>query len=97
MLEEPYRLALAQRLANLGHHVQMRVPIKIRIEGGPLAKAYEVDIMVDEELVVETKSVEAIHIRHIMQTKTYLRVGGYRLGYVLNFGTPRLGIKRVVP
>lgn len=74
-----------------------RVPVEILIEDGPLAKASEIDIFLDRQLVIETKSVEAIHIRHVTQTKTYLRAAPCRLGYVFNFGTPRLGIRRVVP
>lgn len=97
MLEEPYRLGLAQRLADRGHAVRLRVPLVIAIEGGPLTKCYEMDVVVDEKLVIETKSVAEIHLRHIMQAKTYVRTGGYQLGYVLNFGRPRLGIKRIVP
>lgn len=55
------------------------------------------DLVVDEQVVVEVKSAAMMHVRHIAQAKTYLRIGRFPLGYVLHFGTFRLGTKRVVP
>ena len=59
---------------------------------------YRIDILVENSLVVEVKSCEAIHPIFLAQTLTYLRLGGYRLGLLINFNVEILktGLKRVI-
>jgi GxxExxY protein len=59
---------------------------------------YRIDILVEGKLVLEIKSVDALHPVFLAQTLTYLRLGGYKLGLLINFNVPALreGIKRVI-
>ena len=66
---------------------------EIRLECG-----YRIDLLVENKLVLEIKSVEALNDIHLAQTLTYLKLGNYKLGLLLNFNVVRLkdGIKRVI-
>ena len=59
---------------------------------------YRIDIVIENKLVIEIKSVEALNDVHLAQTLTYLKLGNYKLGLLINFNVVRLkdGIKRVV-
>ena len=59
---------------------------------------YRIDLLVENKLVIEIKSVEALNDVHLAQTLTYRKLGNYKLGLLINFNVTRLkeGIKRVV-
>ena len=59
---------------------------------------YRIDLVVENKLVVEVKSVDALHPIHLAQTLTYLRLGDYRLGLLINFNVELLkeGIRKVI-
>jgi len=59
---------------------------------------YRIDLLVENKLVLELKSVEGLNDIHLAQTLTYMKLGGYRFGLLINFNVLRLkdGIKRVV-
>jgi len=59
---------------------------------------YRIDLLVENKLVIEIKSVEAINDIHLAQTLTYLKLGDFKLGLLINFNVLKLkdGIKRVV-
>ena len=59
---------------------------------------YRIDLLVEKKLVIEIKSVEALSDVHLAQTLTYMKLGDYKLGLLLNFNVVKLkdGIKRVV-
>ena len=59
---------------------------------------YRIDLLVENKLVIETKSVEGLNDIHLAQTLTYLKLGNYKLGLLINFNVVLLknGIKRVV-
>ena len=59
---------------------------------------YRIDLVTENKLVIEIKSVEALNDIHLAQTLTYLKLGNYKLGLLINFNVVRLkdGIKRVV-
>ena len=99
LLEKPYQLVLAQRLEAAGHQVQVEHVLPMVIDGLHFEKAYVADIVVDDLLLLEIKSVKEVSFAMIKQTKTYLRLGGYPLGLILNFQAPLLyqGVTRVVP
>lgn len=63
-----------------------------------LDHGYRIDLLVEEKVVIEIKMVEAFNDVHIAQVLTYLRLGEYKLGLLLNFHTTTLksGIKRVI-
>ena len=97
LLEKPYQLLLAQRLANSGHHCRIEAEIPLVMDGLHFEVAYRADLVVDDLLLLEIKTAEDIDMRHIYQVKTYLRIGGFPLGLLLNFGAPILESKRIVP
>ena len=67
-------------------------------EGVKLECGYRIDLLIENKLVIEIKSVEALNDIHLAQTLTYLKLGNYKLGLIMNFNVVRLknGIKRVI-
>ncbi len=59
---------------------------------------YRIDLLVENKLVIELKSVEALNDVHLAQTLTYMKLGNYKLGLLINFNVARIkdGLKRVV-
>jgi GxxExxY protein len=98
LLESAYELALCRELElrGLQHFRQKALPLVYK--GADLGCAYRLDVVVEELVVVEVKSVEELLPIHTMQLLTYLRLTGYQLGLLVNFNVPvlRQGIKRVV-
>ena len=97
LLESAYETCLSHelRLDGLAHVRQLTLPVTYR--GQLIETAYRLDLLVEEKVVVEVKSVDAIADVHRAQLLSYLRLGGYRLGYLLNFNAPllRSGIVRL--
>ncbi|HEX8583184.1 MAG TPA: GxxExxY protein [Allosphingosinicella sp.] len=98
LLESVYEAVLAARLLKRGLKVDRQVPISIDFEGLAFAEAFRADLLIDELLIVEIKSVERLMPVHGKQVLTYLRLTGRPLGVLLNFGgaTLREGIRRIV-
>lgn len=98
LLESVYEAALVAELGSRGLRVARQVPVEVRYRGAPLAEGFRMDLLVEDRLVVELKSVEVLAPVHGKQLLTYLRLGGYRLGLLVNFGAPtfREGVRRVV-
>jgi GxxExxY protein len=93
-LEKVYENALCWELAQAGHSARQQVPYKIRY--GPIvAGEYVADVVVDDAVVVEIKACDAISVVHKAQAINYLKASGLRAGLVINFGHPRLEIRRV--
>jgi len=67
-------------------------------EGVHLECGYRIDILVENKVVIELKSVEALNDVHLAQTLTYLKLGDYKLGLLINFNVSLLkqGIRRVI-
>lgn len=70
LLERPYKLVLADRLAAAGHAVRVEHPMAIFVDGRRIEAAYVADIVVDDTLLVEVKSVQGLHPNMIAQVKT---------------------------
>lgn len=98
MLETVYEAVLALALKERGLSVQRQVTVPIRYRGLTLAEAFRADIVVEESLIIEVKSVERNAPVHAKQVLTYLRLLGQPVGLLMNFGceTFRDGLKRVV-
>jgi GxxExxY protein len=99
LLESSYKASLAFELVEAGLSVQIEVPVPLVYKGRLLADVgYRLDILVENELIVEIKSNEAILPVHKAQLLSYLRLSGKRLGLLINFNTIHLrdGIARVV-
>lgn len=73
-------------------------PMPLIFEGVHLECGYRIDILVEHKLVLEVKSCEALHPIHLAQVLTYLRLGEFKLGLLMNFNVEVLknGIKRVI-
>ena len=98
LLESAYRRCLVHELGLRGLSVQTEVSLGIDYKGIRLASGYRLDIVVENKVVVEVKAVDALAPIHQAQLLTYLRLGGYQLGLLVNFNVPvlREGIKRLV-
>ena len=98
LLESVYEIVLAARLAAMGYPVARQRSIDIEFEGVRIEGAFKIDLLVDERLVVEIKSVERLAPVHAKQLLTYLRLTGQPVGLLINFGgeTLREGIRRLV-
>jgi GxxExxY protein len=81
-----------------GWKVEREKPIPLIFEEIRLDQGYRLDLLVENKIVIELKSVEILTDLHIAQTLTYLKLGGYKLGLLLNFNTKSLknGIKRLI-
>ena len=98
MLESAYVHCLAYRLNKRGLNVRTQVAVPLIFEEIKLECGYRTDLVVENKVVIEAKSIEAIAPIHLAQTLTYLRFLNLKLGLVLNFNTVLMkdGIKRVV-
>ena len=98
LLESVYEIVLAARLAAMGYSVARQRSIDIEFEGVRIDGAFKIDLLVDERLIVEIKSVERLAPVHAKQLLTYLRLTGQPVGLLINFGgeTLREVIRRLV-
>jgi GxxExxY protein len=78
--------------------VEKEKPMPLIFEEVKLDCGYRIDLLVERKLVIEIKSVDALNDIHLAQTLTYLKLGNYKLGLLINFNVVLLktGIKRVV-
>lgn len=98
LLESVYELVLAASLQRLGYSVARQFPVDVEFESMTFPAAFRVDLLVDERLVVEIKSVEQLSKAHAKQVLTYLRLLKQPVGLLLNFSeaTMKEGIRRLV-
>ena len=98
LLESVYETVLAGALARRGLRVDRQVPVDIDYDGMHFAAAFRLDLLIDEQLILEIKSVESLKNLHAKQLLTYLRLTGNPVGLLLNFSgeTMKEGIRRVV-
>jgi GxxExxY protein len=98
MLESVYEACLAHELVQSGLSVKTQVPVPVVYGGAQMDAAFRLDILVENLVALELKAVERLLPIHKAQLISYLRLGDYPLGYLLNFNVihMREGIKRVV-
>lgn len=98
LLESAYRECLAFELKQKGLMVRKEVPRPIVYKDVKLDHGYRMDLLINNKVVVEIKCVESFTDVHEAQLLTYLKLGDYKLGLLLNFHTTILknGIKRMV-
>jgi GxxExxY protein len=98
LLESLYETVLAGQLLRMGYSVARQVPVDIEFDGLRFAAAFRIDIMVDDRLLIEVKSVDQLHASHAKQLLTYLRLTKQRVGLLINFGgaTLKEGFRRLV-
>ena len=98
LLESAYEECLFYELGKSGLYVEKQKPMPLVYEEVRLECGYRIDLLVENCLVIEVKSVEALNDVHIAQVLTYLKLSRCKLGLLLNFKVPRMrdGIRRVV-
>lgn len=98
LLESVYEAVLARQLTKRGLHVQRQVPVSIMFEEEVFDEGFRADIIVNQSVILELKSVECLHPVHLKQLQTYLKLTGSRLGFLLNFNEALMknGIHRCV-
>ena len=98
LLESVYEIILAHELRSRGLKVQRQLSVPIHYENIFFDEGFRADLVVEQKLIVEIKSIETIKRVHKKQVLTYLRLADMRLGLLINFGTDliRDGITRLV-
>ena len=98
LLESAYEQCLAQELSLRKIPFQRQRPLPVHYKGTQLDCGYRLDFLVAEIVVVEVKAIDALLPIHQAQLLSYLKLGGWKLGLLINFHVPLLreGIKRVV-
>lgn len=98
LLESVYERVLAYELEQKGFSVVRQAPIPIVFNGMNFEEGFRADLLVNNLLIIELKSVEKILPVHKKQVLTYLRLTGLRLGLLVNFGEElmKTGIHRVI-
>lgn len=94
--ETVYKKALRHELFSTGLHAVEEVPFRIHYRGEPVG-TYIADLIVEGRVIVELKAVEKLIQPHVGQVLNYLKASALPVGLLLNFGAPRLEIRRVLP
>lgn len=98
LLESVYQECLYFEIIDAGLNVKKEVPMPIVYRSLKFDKGYRIDLLVEDKIVIETKAVEGFTDVHKHQILTYLRLGDYKLGLLLNFHVSLMknGIKRFI-
>jgi iron complex transport system substrate-binding protein len=98
LFETVYEAVLAGRIEKRGLRAERQVPVPIEFDGHAFGAAFKIDILVENSLILEIKSVEQLSKVHAKQVLTYLRLTKQPVGLLLNFSAPtmREGIRRLV-
>ena len=98
LYEIVYEVVLTHELKKHGLKVERQVPVSIEYDGIKFDEGFRADIIFQNKVILELKSVESVTKAHKKQVLTYLRLTGCKLGYLLNFGENLMkdGITRIV-
>ena len=98
LLESVYEVILERELTKRGLKVRRQVPVPIHYEDMIFEEGFRADLIVEDCIVLELKSVEQLALVHAKQTLTYCRLLDFRLALLINFGAPLIkdGIKRII-
>ena len=98
LLESVYEYCLMEELERRGIKARSQVPLPLRYKGAKLTKAFYIDILVEDLIILELKAVETIMPVHEVQLVTYLKLAEKKLGLLINFYVPVLkdGIRRKI-
>ncbi len=98
LFEIVYEVILTHELKKHGLTVERQVPVPIEYDGTKFDEGFIADIIIENKVILELKSIESLSKAHKKQVLTYLRLTGCKLGYLLNFGENLMkdGIKRIV-
>ena len=98
LLESAYKECLFYKIRQEGLIVEIEKAIPLFFEDVRLECGYRMDLLVENKLVIEIKSVDALNDVHLAQTLTYMKLGNFKLGLLINFNVILLkyGLKRVI-
>jgi GxxExxY protein len=98
LLESAYKECLFYKIKKTGLKVTKEVSMPLIFEEVKLNCGYRIDLLIEDKLVIELKSVESLNDVHLAQTLTYMKLGDYKLGLLINFNVSLLknGLKRVI-
>jgi GxxExxY protein len=98
LLESAYQKCLEYELIKIGYHVACELSLPIQYETILIDAGYRIDMLIENSVIIENKTVEHILPIHEAQLLTYLKMKGCHLGYLLNWNVPVMkdGIKRMV-
>lgn len=97
LLENVYKESLFHLLKKDGLYVEKEKTMSVAFQEIKIESGYRIDLLVENKLLIELKSVDAINDIHLSQTLSYLKLGKFKLGLLINFNVSRLkeSIKRV--
>ena len=87
LLESVYSHMLAYELSENGLFVEREVPVSVNYRDQQLDLGFRIDLLVEGKVLIELKSIDALHEVHHKQVLTYLKLTGYKLGLLVNFNT----------
>lgn len=90
LLESAYETVLSHVLRKKGLYVEQQIELPIIFDGLKLEGGYRIDILVNDLVIVELKSVEILKPVHHLQVLTYLKLSGLKLGLLVNFNTANI-------
>jgi GxxExxY protein len=98
LLESAYEECLHYELDKTGIFVVKQKPMPLVYEEKKLDLGYRIDLLIEDKVVIEVKSVDALNPVHLAQLMTYLKLSKCRIGYLINFNVESLkdGIRRVI-
>ena len=94
-IEKIYENALNHELSKSGLRVKQQYPIQVMYDGVVVGD-YVADLLVNDQILLEIKAVNKIQDAHLAQCLNYLKATGYKICLLINFGKPRLEVKRVI-
>ncbi len=96
LLESTYKECLFYELNQSGFQVRKEIPLPIVYKDVKLDHGYRIDLLVENKIVLELKTVEQLNEVHQAQVLTYMKLGGFPLGYLLNFNVSLMknGVRR---
>ena len=97
LFESVYETCLTYELEKTGLRVERQKYLPINYEEIQIDNAFKLDLLIENKVVLEIKSVENLNSFHAAQLKNYLRLGNYKLGMLLNFNSPlfKNGVRRI--
>ncbi len=98
LLESAYKECMYYKIVQAGLISEKEKSMPLIFEEVKLECGYRMDLLVENKVVIEIKSVEALNDVHLVQTLTYMKLGKYKLGLLMNFNVARFknGIRRVI-
>jgi len=98
LLESSYEICLAHELKLQGLDIQTQVGLPVVYKGIKLNAGYRIDLLVENKVIVELKSVDALADIHSAQLLTYLKLKEIKLGLLINFNSVKVidGVKRII-